>query len=184
MDGFALDRNLGHIDLEGQRLPSGLILPKFPTLDDFYSGLIEGIKDRIRAMAGYSNAAEDIILDSSYGDGATNLWTAPTHLALTTSAVAETDTGSTLVEPTYTGYARKTLAAADMSASSGGSKTNSAQQVFAACTAGSSTVIGWATTNNLTTGAVIFFGTATSTVISTTQTPPQIGVGGLISTLD
>ncbi len=84
-----------------------------------------------------------------------------------------------------TGYARKALAAADGSAAAAGSKTNSAAQVFAGCTAGTSTVIGWAVVSTATgAGTVIMFGTCTSTVISTTATPPQVAASGLVANLD
>jgi hypothetical protein len=136
-------------------------------------------------MAGFSDATELLVLDSVFGDGTTNLFTAPTYLALTTVAVAETDTAATITEANYTGYARKALAAADMSAAAAGSKTNSAAQVFAGCTAGTSTVIGWAVVSTASgAGTVIMFGTCTSTVISTTQTPPQVAASGLVANLD
>jgi hypothetical protein len=144
-------------------------------------------RERLVAFAGYSNAFENIILDRSFADPATALGpTDPVYLALTTVAVAETDTGATITEANYTGYARKAIAAADMGAASGGSKSNTAQQQFANATAGSSTVIGWATADASGTGAgnVILFGTCTSTVISATQTPATIGVGVLVGTLD
>ena len=105
--------------------------------------LLEVVKGKLAElgleMAGFSNAQELEVLDSVFGDHASiNLNAAPTYLALTTSAVGETDTGASLVEAAYTGYARKSIAAADMSAASGGSKTNSALLTFADCTAGSS----------------------------------------------
>lgn len=135
-------------------------------------------------MAGFSNGVENKVLDHVWGDGAYTV-TAPVHLALTTVAVAETDTAGTLTEANYTGYARKALAALDLSAAASGSKTNSAQQQFANCTAGSSVVIGWAVTDTTTgVGDVICFGTCTSTTISTTQTPATIAAGGLVLNLD
>jgi len=136
-------------------------------------------------MAGFSDATELLVLDSVFGDGTTNLFTAPTYLALTTVAVTETDTAATITEANYTGYARKALAAADMSAAAAGSKTNSAAQVFAGCTAGTSIVIGWAVVSTASgAGTVIMFGTCTSTTISTTQTPPQVAAGVLVANLD
>lgn len=123
------------------------------------------------------------MLDHIFGDGTLTI-TAPTYLALCTTVPTDASTGSTIVEANYTGYARKSIAAADMSASSGGSKTNSNAITFAACTAGSSTIIGWALCDASTTGNVLCWGTATSTVISTTQTPATVAVGALIVTLD
>jgi hypothetical protein len=137
-------------------------------------------------MAGFSNAAELDVLDTVFGDhGSIQLYTAPTYLSLTTVAVAETDTAGTLTEANYTGFARKSIAAADMSAASAGAKTNGNTLTFANCTAGTSTIIGWAVvTTSSGAGTVIVFGTCTSTVISTTQTPPTVNAGALSVTLD
>lgn len=135
-------------------------------------------------MPGFSNAVENKILDHIMDDG-TYTVTAPTYLALTTVAVDDTMTAATITEANYTGYARKSIAAADMSAAAAGSKTNSAALTFAACTAGSSTVIGWALVSSSSgAGDVIMYGTCTSTVISTTQTPATIAIGGLVLNLD
>lgn len=134
-------------------------------------------------MASLSNYAEDATLDHLFGDGTLTI-TAPLYLALCTTVPTDSSTGSTIVEASYTGYARKAVAAADMSASSGGSKTNSNALIFADCTASSSTVIGWALCTASTAGNVIFWGTCTSTVISTTQTPATVAIGALVCTLD
>jgi hypothetical protein len=160
-------------------------LPTGPLTGDQVFRRVRAALDQLVVWAGYSNFAENEVLDSSMGDHATiNIFTAPTHLALTTVAVAETDTGSTITEANYTGYARKSIAAADLGAAASGSKSNSAQQQFAACTAGSSVVIGWALCTASTAGNVIFFGTCTSTTISSTQTPATVAVGALTATLD
>ncbi|MCA1571156.1 MAG: hypothetical protein LC798_12735 [Chloroflexi bacterium] len=151
---------------------------------DARSSWKRSLDDLIR-WAGFSNFEELEVLDSIFGDHATiNLNTAPTYLALTTVAVGETDTGSTLTEANYTGYARLSFAAADMTAAAAGSKSNTAQKTFAACTAGSSTIIGWAQCTALTVGNVIVFGTCTSTVISTTQTPGTVAAAALVANLD
>ena len=134
-------------------------------------------------MASFSDYWENAILDTTFGDPDVTI-TPPVYLALCTSVPDDTKTGSTIVEATYTGYARKSIAAADMNAASSGSKTNGNALTFAACTSGSSTIIGWAICDASTAGNVLCWGTATSTVISTTQTPPTIAVGGLVVTLD
>lgn len=177
------------------RLPEGP-LTGAEAFEGVRRGLLEGLlgsedsgwrraRDKLIAWAGFSNAMEDEILDSIFGDHATiNLFSAPTYLALVTVAVAEGDTGSTITEANYTGYARKSIAAADMGASSGGTKSNTAQQQFANATGGSSTIIGWAQCSASTAGKVGLFGTSTSTVISATQTPATIAVGALSGSLD
>jgi hypothetical protein len=134
---------------------------------------------------GLADTAEVDVLDSIFGDHASiQLYTAPVFLALTTAAVAETSTGSTLTEANYTGYARLSVSAANMNAASAGAKANGATLTFANCTAGSSVVIGWATCTASSAGNVIVYGTCTSTTISTTQTPASVASGGLSVTLD
>jgi hypothetical protein len=135
-------------------------------------------------MAGFSDVQENVILDSVVGDGGTNLNTAPVYMALCTTNVTETDTGSTIVQAAYTGYARQSVAAADLSAAAGGSKTNGNAIVFAACTAGTATVVSWAFTTASTAGQVILFGTCPSVTISSTQTPATVNPGAWTATLD
>lgn len=173
-------------------LPSGLVIAGEPLLAPRRkaSDLFRGIERTLRSygltlFAGFSNFMELEVLDSVFGDHASiNLFTAPTYLALTTVAVGETDTGTTITEANYTGYARKAIAAADMSAASAGSKTNGNALQFAACTAGSSVVIGWAQCSASSVGNLGVYGTCTSTTISTTQTPAQTAIGGLVANLD
>lgn len=135
-------------------------------------------------MASFSNYLELKVLDHVFGDGAYTMPTA--YLALCTAVPDDTSTGATIVEANYTGYARLIINASDMSAAAAGSKTTTSALTFAACTAGSSTIIGFAVLDSITIGAgnSLMWGTATSTVISTTQTPPTIASGGLVCTLD
>lgn len=149
-------------------------------------GSPDGITPAARMLLGLTCASksdylENKDLDHNLGDGA---FTSPATVALALTTVNPTDasTGATLTEPTYTGYARKVVSAAALSAATSGSKTNSEALTFAECTAGSSTIIGWALCDSSTKGEgnVLYWGTATSTVISTTQTPPNIAVGGLV----
>ncbi len=139
-------------------------------------------------MAGFSDAVEKKILDHITGKTS---WASPTanglYLALTTVAVGETDTAGTLTEASYTGYARKQIVPADMSAAAGTTAEthNTPVETFAACTAGSSTVIGWALCSSSSgAGDVVMFGTCPSTVISTTQTPATVAASALSLTLD
>lgn len=136
----------------------------------------------IMGGASFSDDAELKVLNHIFNDGT---YSVPTpYLALTTATPDDTKTGSTITEAGYTGYARLAIAAADMSAAAAGSKTNGLALTFAACTASSSSVIGWAVCDALTVGNMIVWGTATTTVISTTQTPATIAVGGLVVNLD
>jgi len=134
-------------------------------------------------MASKSDYLENKILDHVFGDGSFTM-PAAVYLALCTAVPTDASTGSTITEATYTGYARKQVAASDMSAASGGSKTNSAAITFADCTAGTSTVIGWALCDASTAGNVLYWGTVTSKVIDTSNTPATIPIGGLVVTED
>lgn len=176
-----------HIELPGIALPGDEVFERVAKGLREGKGALRHARDKvIDFMAGFSDAQELVVLDSVFGDGSTNLNTAPTYLALTTVAVTESMTGATITEATYTGYARCSIAAADVSAAAAGSKTNGNALTFANCTSGTSTIIGWAvcTTSGSGTGAVIVYGTCTSTVISTTQTPATVAAGGLVVTLD
>jgi hypothetical protein len=142
----------------------------------------------VNGMASFSDARELLVLDHITGKASL---TAPTntYLALCTTVPDDTKTGATIVEATYTGYARKTIAAADWRSATGTSpakSTNLNALTFAACTSGTSTIIGWALCDNASTsaGGVWVWGTCTSTVISTTQTPATIAVDGLEIDLD
>lgn len=133
-------------------------------------------------MASFSDYLENKLLDHVFNDGT---YTAPAaYLALCTTVPTDASTGTTIVEAAYTGYARVLIAAADVSAAASGSKTNGNAITFAACTASSSTIIGWAICDAATVGNMLMWGTATSTVISTTQTPATIAIGGLVVNLD
>lgn len=136
-------------------------------------------------LVGLSDYAEKKVLDHLTGKTAFTS-PGPLYMALCTVAVTDADTGSTITEANYTGYARKQIAAADWDAATGvtATATTNAQQQFAACTAGTSTIIGWALCDASSAGNVIMFGTCTSTVISTTQTPATIAAGALSLTID
>jgi hypothetical protein len=134
-------------------------------------------------MPGFSDYWENAVLDGTFGDPSVPA-IANAYLALTTVVPDDTKTGAALTEAGYTGYARAQVPAASMSPAASGSKTNSVAVTFAACTGGTATVIGWALCDALSGGNVLAWGTCTSTVISTTQTPATIAVGGLVVTLD
>ena len=134
-------------------------------------------------MSGFSNDVENALLDFVTGGSAPS-YPDPTYLALTVAAVADSDDGTTIIEPSYTGYARLAVAASDWNAAAGGSKSNLTELVFPDCTAGSSTIVGWALLDADTAGNVIISGSCASTLISTTQTPPTVAPGALSLALD
>lgn len=150
-----------------------------------------GVTDAARFAMGLvdaslSDATEVAILEHLNGKTTSELVT-PVYLALCTVVPTDASTGSTITEASYTGYARKKVEAGDWAAAVSGSPTsqaNSGTLTFAACTAGTSTIIGWALCTASTAGRITFWGTATSTVISTTQTPATVSAGLLSTTMD
>lgn len=139
----------------------------------------------VRGGSQFSDFYEIILLDAE-NQKASITAAAPWYMALVeTTAVTDADTGSTLDEPEYTGYARKSVAAADMNAGAGtsGSVTNANAITFAACTSGTDTAIGFAHCVAATVGNVRKFGTCAATVISTTQTPATFSVGAYTTTI-
>lgn len=138
-------------------------------------------------LSGY---AQTHVMD--HANGKTS-WTMPAAvaLALTTVTPDSSKTGATITEANYTGYGRQAIAAAGWNAATAGgagaasTTSNNGAITFAACTAGSSTIIGWALCDSATlaAGNMLWWGSATSTVISTTQTPATIANGGLTQSL-
>lgn len=173
--------------------------------DEAFARVREGLRDGIlgseerswtraadklwRWMAGLGDAVENKVLDHLYNDPA---YSAPSpYMALGTGAISDSDVAASFggtTEANYGSYARVAIATSDMSAASAGAKTNSGAITFPGVTSGSSTIIAWAVVSagpaRLAAGDVIIYGTATSTVVSTTQTPPTIGAGILSNTAD
>lgn len=133
--------------------------------------------------ASIGNAVENKVLDHLVANAT---YTAPTpSLGLWTSTVDDTSTAATAGELTYTTYARQSISSTNMSAAASGSVTNDVAITFPAVTAGGGTVTFWMLCSSSSgAGDNICWGTATSTVISTTQTPPTVAIGGLVITLD
>jgi hypothetical protein len=129
-------------------------------------------------MASFSDYYENTVLDS--------LFSSTTYLALCTASPTDASTGATITEATYTGYARKAIAASDMGSASGGAITNVNAIVFDDCTSGTDDIVGWAICDASSTGTgnVLVWGTNTSVTISSTQTPATVAVGDLDVTLD
>lgn len=156
-------------------------------------GAADGIVDATRWLMGLHLGSKSDYLegkDVAHNVGKSSFtMPATVGLALCTVIPEDSKTGATITEASYTGYARKKVEAANLTAAEGTSPTkitNSAELVFASCTAGSSTIVGWALCDSTTTGAgnMLYWGTCTSTVISTTQTPATVAVGGLEVTED
>lgn len=134
-------------------------------------------------MAGsLSDYAENKLADHLMGKTSFTM-PAAVYAALCTVTITDSMTGSTITEATYTGYARKAIAASDLNASSGGVVTNANDIVFAACTAGSSTVVGVAIVDASSAGNMLCYSDVTSHVVDTSNTPATIPAGSLSITL-
>lgn len=160
---------------------------------------VEGWNPRgIQVLFNIADAAAAKVLDHLNGKTAYTLVT-PNYAALLTGTALQSDTGASIiaannVEANYTSYARLSLAAGDYNAAAAGAHPPNAtmtmpvaQKTWPACTGSTSTVTNWCivlgtavTRGNA--GDVTFFGTCTSTVISTTQTPPTVAAGGFTLT--
>jgi hypothetical protein len=137
----------------------------------------------IQGGASLGNAVENKVLDHLVANAT---YTAPTpSLGLWTTTPDDTYTAASGTELTYTTYARQSISSTNMSPAASGSVTNDVAITFPACTAGGGTVIGWVLCSSSSgAGDSICWGTATSTVISTTQTPPTVAIGGFVINLD
>lgn len=164
---------------------TAIALPAPRRLLPFVDQILEGIRGIKVFMAGFSDYLEKKVLDHVVGKTS---FTMPSsvYVALVTVAVTDADTGSTITEANYTGYARKLTAGSDWNAATGTTavSTSANSLAFAACTAGSSTVIGWALVDASSAGNILAYGTCTSVVISATQTPATIAAGALSVGLD
>lgn len=140
-------------------------------------------------FAGMSDAVERKVGDNHNGKTAFNP-ASPTFLALLTSAAGEGDTSASIVDATYTGYVRLSLAATDFNAASTASNTTTvvapiAQKTWGAVSAGSSTCTSWGRTSVVSgAGDLLMFGSLTSVTFSTTQTPPTLAIGAYVETWD
>lgn len=176
--GLVLDPHTGRPIIDYRQRPE-LVIPTMRDVLRHGWGLL---------MAGLSDAVEKKILDHLTGKASYSS-PAPLYLHLTTVAVNDSDTCATLTSANYTGYAPLQIPAVDWNAAAGttAAATNANQKLFGACTAGTSTVIGWALSPVSTAGGsgdVTHFGTCTSTVISTTATPPTVNASALSIGLD
>lgn len=135
-------------------------------------------------MSAASQYLEEALLNHILGIAAYPMPTT-VAIALTTVVPVNTNTGATIAEANYTGYTRFTLAPADWAAIVAGnpsSISNAVNLAFANCTAGTNTIVGYAICDSATilAGNMLIYGSVPSTVISTTQTPPEFAVGALI----
>ena len=187
MNGQLIELQPGRLTEFGRQHPLGIAMLELDGFERRASGLLTPDGKPVIAGGGsFSDFWEKAILEHSVGKASTTM---PSfYLSLLTVVPEDSKVGTNITEANYTTWAKKKVEGTQWTAS-GTTPTaikNNVELELAACTAGSSTIIAWAGTDNATlaTGNVICWGTATSTVISTTQTPPKIAANGLEITLD
>ena len=131
-------------------------------------------------MAGsVSNYAAHKILDHIVGKTS---FTMPTvWVALCTAAPTDASIGSTLVEATYTDYARKSTAGSDWDVAAGRVTANAAAITFVICSASSSTVSHFALVDSATTaqGNVLAWGALSAPLAVSAGIQPVFAIGAL-----
>jgi hypothetical protein len=137
-------------------------------------------------MSGFSRAIAASVLNYLFkGEETPVKKPAKQWLALLTVVPTSSSTGATVTEATgATGYVKKEIPFADMEAAVEGETSSiqtAVEELFAAITGGTATVVAWCLTDKggAKEGNITAWGTATSTVISETQTPPTIKAHGL-----
>ena len=127
-------------------------------------------------MGQWSNYAEDKVLDHVLKNSAYNR---PTnlYLALCTATVTDSNTGSTITEPSGGSYAREVVDDYDVSAAR--ATANSVQIDFTEATASWGTVTYWAICDALTAGNMIAYGQLTAPKTITTGDNYRAEIGDL-----
>lgn len=154
----------------------------------FTASTVQGSPKVLAHMTSQDNAAWANLATTYFGLQITTL---SDSAHTTVGAIPSTTTATNVIEPTYTGYTtRYAMAAAAWNAVVPGAAgvpsaiTNNAGFNMTGCTAGTSTIIGWFLADQaIAAGNVIAWGSATSVVISSTQTPPAIGPAAISLTL-
>lgn len=136
-------------------------------------------------MPGLSNYYELEILDQVFGSAL--VLPAVTHyLALCSVTPDDTSTGDTIVQATYTGYARAAVTnnPTNWPAAGAGIKQNGANIIFGTCTALDAVVNSFAICDASSSGNVIAYGSLTTAKTISTGDVPLFAVGGITITLD
>lgn len=138
-------------------------------------------------MGSASNYLENKILDHIFGGGD---FARPgtLYIALCTAAPTDASIGSTLVEATYTGYARKAITNDEVQfpPAAGGSKSNANTILFAKCTGSTSAITHFAITDDpdVGEGNVLAWGALNAQLDVETGDIPTFLAGELAITMD
>jgi hypothetical protein len=174
--------------IKAVRARTGALPPIAGASGSFTANTTDGSPKILAHITSQDNASWANLATSYFGLQITTL---SDSAHTTVGAIPSTTSGTNVIEPTYTGYTtRYAMAAAAWNAPTAGGAgvasgiTNNGAFNMTACTASTSTVIGWFLCDVATTsGNVIAWGSATSVVISTTQTPPAVASGAISLTL-
>jgi hypothetical protein len=170
------------------RAKTGKLPPIAGGSGSFTASTVQGSPKILAHITSQDNAAWANLATTYFGLQITTL---SDSAHTTVGAIPSTTTATNVIEPTYTGYTtRYAMAAAAWNAPTAGAAgvasgiTNNGAFNMTACTAGTSTIIGWFLADQATaSGNVIAWGSATSVVISSTQTPPAVAAGAISLTL-
>jgi hypothetical protein len=126
-------------------------------------------------MSQASDYLELKILDHIVGKTSFTMPTA--YVALLTSAPSDADTGSTITEANYTGYARVSTAGADWNAAAAGAISNANDITFGECTGGSSNCTHFAIVDAASAGNMLAYGTLDTAMNVVTGVTPKFAGG-------
>lgn len=192
MSAYAIPAPAGGISIGGAQF--GNALSKWQRrrlgriMRDIFEPHANPLKRWLSAMSGFSEAIAEKTLGHMWGKTSFTM-PAEQYLALLTSVPTASSTGESIesTEATYTSYIRLKLDLTKFKLTKAATSTikNELALTFAECTGLEKTVIAWAATEKKRGEAcnINMWGTASSTVISTTQTPPTIGPEKLVGEL-
>jgi len=122
-------------------------------------------------------------LENALADHVTSktAYTKPTNvfIALCTAAVADNDTGTTITEAAYGGYARQSTAGADWNAAAAGLANNANVITFPEATSGSETETDVAACDASSAGNLLWFDVLTTALPVVTGTQPKFNATDL-----
>jgi len=170
------------------RARTGKLAPIAGGSGSFTANTTQGSPKILAHITSQDNAAWANLATTYFGLQITTL-SDSAHTSVGT--IPSTVTATNVIEPTYTGYTtRYAMPAAAWNNPSAGAAgvpsaiTNNAAFTMTGCTAGTSTIIGWFLADQATAaGNVIAWGSATSIVVSSTQTPPACAAGAIVLSL-
>lgn len=131
-------------------------------------------------MIGFTDAIANQLLNQIFGTGPAYVAPSTVYIALTTVEPTNADTGSTIVEVAYTGYARKALAVTNLTAAANREKSNTLSITFPQALSAGNAEVGWACLlSAVTLGTLIMVGPLGSPMEIVTGDVPTLNIGAL-----